>query len=137
MVWGRQSDRFALAGHRSTAASGRCVPGLAEPPFVRDLGTPVGKQTMTHAVLSKPMVRSLQRCDIPNADPKGKIGKSQFLSHLTSVAQEIDPLAFLAAGSAVLGGGTFFSQPSQGTTLVGIGAAHVYEAGGPERFRNL
>jgi isochorismate synthase len=92
---------------------------------------------MTLSVLSKPSVdTSLHAGSISNLSQRGS-GSTTFLSCVTRISRETDPLAFLAAGDACLGRGALFWQPSQRKVLVGIGAAHVQEASGPERFRQL
>jgi menaquinone-specific isochorismate synthase len=64
-------------------------------------------------------------------------GRTTFLSSLTPLRHAVDPLAFLAAGAKHVNRTALFWQPFQGKVLVGLGAAHAYEAAGPGRFRSL
>src|SRR5438093_2760063 len=58
------------------------------------------------------------------------------LVSLTESTRPVDPLAFLASG-AQLGSRVYWQRADDRVALVGLGAEHVFEPVGEERFRQL
>jgi menaquinone-specific isochorismate synthase len=63
-----------------------------------------------------------------------RLGRTTLLTHVEPLRDAPDPLAFLAAGSAVLGAGALWAQPGSGVTFAGAGTATTILADGDGRF---
>jgi menaquinone-specific isochorismate synthase len=61
-------------------------------------------------------------------------GRRTLLTHAEPLREAPDALAFLASGSATLGGGVLWVQPQSGVTFVGAGAAATIRGDGPGHF---